>query len=98
MPAMIECPNCDHPGPMGFNDPVPWGRHYYHSQLEGRTECRGAWQFDGEWYKNEAGAYLAWKKTTSNDPDWEKAFDAKILRGDMKAYKRLIKIWRDKCC
>ena len=95
MPAMIACPNCEHPGPMGFNDPKPWGRHFYHSKLDG-CECDGAWEYNGEWYKNEAGAWKAWlKDNPRQDEDWRKAFEAKIVRGDMAGYKRHIKKWRE---
>ena len=93
MPAILPCPNtkCDHPGPLGFNDPVPWGQHFYHT-----GDCPGAWRYDGQWYDTEAQAYTAWKRGQSLDPDWEAAFDARILRRDMAAYNRLIQVWRDK--
>jgi hypothetical protein len=92
MPAMIACPNsqCQFPGPLGFNDPAPWGIHFYHSG------CPGAWLFNEVWYDTQAEAWEAYKKQHGPfDPDWVAAFDAKILRNDHEEYERLIQVWRE---
>jgi hypothetical protein len=90
MPALMECPTCDFPGPLGFNSPVPWGIHFYHAG------CKGGWFYNGVMYEEEKGAYKQWKKDDPPDPDWELAYDAKIFAGDMVAYHRYIKLWHSK--
>jgi hypothetical protein len=94
MPALTKCAHtgCTFEGPHGFSEtPPPWGRHFYHAG------CPGFWVGDnGATFDNEAAAYRDWKRSNPRDPDWERAFDARILRGDHTAYERLIKIWRDK--
>lgn len=69
MPAMIACPNtiCDFPGPLGFNEPKPWGTHFYHSR-----ECTGAWAYNDKWYNTEAEA---WEQYKQDNPDKSKNMD-----------------------
>lgn len=93
MPAMIACPNtnCDFPGPLGFNEPKPWGTHFYHSR-----ECPGAWVYNDKWYNTEAEAWEQYKQDNPNKPKiWFKAFDARIIDGNHAEYERLIELWRD---
>lgn len=91
MPALMKCPRkgCNHPGPMGFTDPVPWGIHFYHG-----SHCPGAWLYREKWYDTEAAAWKQYKRDNPQlDPDWVKAFDARILKGSERAYTYWINRW-----
>jgi len=96
MPALLPCPNtkCNHPGPLGFNDPSPWGRHFYHGR-----DCEGAWSYENKWYDTEAEAYKQYKIDYPGKPEsWVNAFDAKIIEKDHDKYDRLIQVWREEFC
>jgi len=93
MPLLIACPNtqCNHPGPLGFSEPRPWGWHVYHDPT-----CPGAWEYSGRWYNTEQEAWKAFKKSARGlDPLWVKAYDAKILRNSNRSYKYWIGKWHE---
>ena len=92
MPAMMACPHpgCDHPGPMGFSDPHPWGTHFYHE-----SGCPGAWLYGDKWYATQADAWRQWKADNpGQNRHWLAAFDALIVDRDTKAYKKHINRWK----
>ena len=95
MPALIPCPNtnCQHRGPCGFNDPSPWGTHFYHSC--GDDWCPGAWLYNENWYDAEVDAWKAYKQDNPTlEKEWVAAFDARIIEGDFENYEELIEVWR----
>jgi hypothetical protein len=94
----MRCPNptCNHPGPLGFSDPSPWGLHFYHD-----SGCPGMWLYRDAWYATEAAAWTQYKQDGQRegrrfDADWLLAFDARLLHQDERKYRRYIKRWSAK--
>lgn len=94
MPLIMACPHpkCDHPGPLGFGNPHPWGMYVYHG-----SSCPGVWLYDDNWYANQAEAWKQYKKDRGPfDANWTKAYDALILEKNERKYKIWINRWSKK--